>query len=303
MMKDMQLHDGYSSATKRAYLADWRVFDQWCSCHELTSLPATPETIALFLEAQAEVLKPASLTRRKAAICSIHKDHGHADPTKHRDVAVVLKRTFRQKGRRQKQARALNRPIIDQILSKPPASLTEFRDRALVAVAYDTGCRRSELVAICVDDIERLDDGAATVLIRRAKTDQEGNGHIRYLAADTLRLVDDWLDRSLIEEGAIFRATNGSKISPQAVDGQAVSRRYKAMAKAAGISREEAMMFSGHSTRVGMAQDMATCGIDIGAIMQAGGWKTPLTVGRYIERLQANKGASSRLAVLQNRKQ
>jgi hypothetical protein len=42
---------------------------------------------------------------------------------------------------------------------------------------------------------------------------------------------------------------------------------------------------SGHSMRVGAAQDMAAAGIDLGAIMHAGGWKTPEIVMRYIEHM------------------
>ena len=35
--------------TRRAYRADWKHFTQWCEQHHLESLPATPDTIALYL--------------------------------------------------------------------------------------------------------------------------------------------------------------------------------------------------------------------------------------------------------------
>jgi hypothetical protein len=41
---------------------------------------------------------------------------------------------------------------------------------------------------------------------------------------------------------------------------------------------------SGHSMRVGAAQDMISAGLSVLPIMQAGGWKTINVVGRYVEK-------------------
>jgi site-specific recombinase XerD len=301
MKTAINLHDGYSDATKRAYLADWNIFELWCSDFGHVALPALPEIIADFLNAQGERFKPATITRRKAAISSIHKDMEYPDPTKVRIVAVSLKRAYRKQGRRQKQARPLNRGVIDCLLIDRGGGLISARDMALLSTAYDTGCRRSELVSIQAEDIERMDDGSATVLIKKAKTDQEGNGQVRYLAPDTVRRIDFWLDRSKIEAGSVFRSVVNGRVRASQLPPRDVSRRFKAMALAASIDAAEAKLYSGHSTRVGMAQDMAAAGIDLVAIMQAGGWKTPATVSRYVERLGAQRGAAATLANKQNR--
>jgi hypothetical protein len=52
----------------------------------------------------------------------------------------------------------------------------------------------------------------------------------------------------------------------------------KDRAKAAGLDGSVVAKLSGHSMRVGAAQDMAAAGIDLGAIMHAGGWKTSVSV-------------------------
>jgi integrase len=301
MKREITLHDGYADATKRAYQADWRVFERWCLEFNHTPLPAAPESVAEFLDAQAEDFKPATLTRRKAAISSIHKDMEHQDPTKNRLVAVALKRAYRKQGRRQKQARPLNREVVDQMLTSDRKSLITVRDAALLSTAYDTGCRRSELVSIQAEDIDRMEDGSATVLIRKAKTDQEGNGQVRYLAPDTVKKIDIWLDRSRIETGYLFRSIFNGRTKAGQLPPRDVSRRFKAMAASASIEPAVASTYSGHSTRVGMAQDMAAAGIDLIAIMQAGGWKTPTTVSRYVERLGAQRGAAATLAQMQKR--
>lgn len=46
--------------------------------------------------------------------------------------------------------------------------------------------------------------------------------------------------------------------------------------------------FSGHSMRVGAAQDLLARGFDIAAIMRAGGWKSVDTVSRYLEQSHQN---------------
>ena len=63
----------------------------------------------------------------------------------------------------------------------------------------------------------------------------------------------------------------------------------------AGIPSAVVAKLSGHSMRVGAAQDMAAAGIDLGAIMHAGGWKTPEMVMRYIEHMDVQKSGMARL--------
>lgn len=48
-----RLEQSLSDNTKTAYAEDWKIFMQWCLEAQLSPLPATPETIALFIDAQA----------------------------------------------------------------------------------------------------------------------------------------------------------------------------------------------------------------------------------------------------------
>ena len=61
------------------------------------------------------------------------------------------------------------------------------RDRAIITTLNSTGCRRSELVALTLGDID-LDKG--TVLIRRSKT---GTGRYAYLDAPSIKALLLWL--------------------------------------------------------------------------------------------------------------
>ena len=51
----------------------------------------------------------------------------------------------------------------------------DVRDRALLCLGFASGCRRSELVGLDVEDLSFGDDGLE-VTIRWSKTDQEGLG-------------------------------------------------------------------------------------------------------------------------------
>lgn len=60
----------------------------------------------------------------------------------------------------------------------------------------------------------------------------------------------------------------------------------------------QATKLSGHSMRVGAAQDMMIAGLDHIAIMQAGGWKTVDVVARYVENAAARNLHQRRWASL-----
>jgi len=239
--------------------------------------------------------------RYVSSVSTFHRAAGLANPVEAMAVKLALKRLHRAYGRAQAQAAPLNRPIVERLLAAVPNTLLGLRNRALLAVAYDTLARRSELVALLVDDIEAAADGAATILIRRSKVDQEGMGEIRYLAPDTMRHLRAWLAGSAVTSGPIFRGVaKGGRVA-EALSSAAVAAIFKAMATAAGVSVEEAARISGHSSRVGAAQDMARHGLELPSIMQAGGWRTATMVARYTARLDARRSGAAKLAVLQDR--
>jgi integrase len=83
------------------------------------------------------------------------------------------------------------------------------RERALLSVGYDTMARRSELVALKVEDFSFSNDSSGRVLIRRSKTDQTGEGSVAYLSPDTAEYLKAWLRVSRISSGAVFRRLIG----------------------------------------------------------------------------------------------
>ena len=206
----------------------------------------------------------------------------------------------RSKGRRQEQALGLTWPLRERLLEATGDRLIDARDRALLAVAYDTLLRRSELAALSVPDLAMHGTGAATLLVRSGKTDAEGRGAVLYLARDSVAMVREWLARSGVSEGRLFRSLCGGGPG-EALDPSQVPRIYKAMARRAGLDAEAVGRLSGHSTRVGAAQDMIAAGIELPAILQSGRWKSAAMVNRYGERLLAERSGAAQLARKQQR--
>ena len=216
-------------------------------------------------------------------------------------MKLALKRMYREKGRRQKQAHGITLEIRNRLLDSLPDTVRGARDKALLAVAYDTMLRRSELVALKVDDLAFADDDSGTVLVRRSKTDTEGEGAYAFLAPDTAGYVVAWLEAAEITDGSLLCSVGKGGRVGEALNVDSVGRIFKKMARTAGLSPDMVKDISGHSSRVGCAQDMAAFGIELSAIMQAGRWKTATMVSRYTEKLVARRGGAAKLAALQNR--
>ena len=207
----------------------------------------------------------------------------------------------RARGRRQGQAHGLTWQLRQRLIEATGAKTIDARNRALVAVAYDGMLRRSELSALQVADLVEEVGGDATLLVRRAKTDQEGYGTMVYLAPDTVALVGEWLARAAIGDGRLFRSLRPGRPPGAGLDAGEIPRIFKRMARRAGLPDNVVDGLSGHSPRVGAAQDMIASGIELPAILQAGRWRTTAMVNRYGDRLLARRSGAAQLARLQRR--
>lgn len=293
-------------ATLRALRTDVRRWTAWCRAEapRRATLPARPEDLAAFVDAHADRWAPATLRRCLASLARVHRVLALADPTKDEEVRVAMQGAARRRAAagqgRQRQAAGLTAPVLAALLATLGDRLIDARDRALLLVARDLLARRSELAALRVEDLAPADGGGATVLIARSKTDQEGQGSYLYLGPATWAAVAAWraaagaaLGAPLT--GALFRAVHvtgrvGGALHPTNVHDRirALARRAAPRLRRLGVDPEAV---SGHSARVGMAQDLVAAGFDLAAVMQAGRWRSSAMVARYTERLRVAQGA------------
>src|SRR6267154_2750800 len=170
------------------------------------------------------------------------------------------------------------------------------RERALLCVAYETLARRGELVALQIRDIDFHPDGTGQALIRRGKTDAEGQGRAAYLSRETVRWLKVWLEHAEIEEGKVFRRLIGRTQVGGLLNPGSIAPIFKRVAQWIGMPARFVAQVSGHSTRVGATQDLAALDIDLAAITQAGGWKSTRMPLQYAEKINAARSGMARAA-------
>ena len=273
--------------------ADLERFTEWCAERELSPLPARPATVAAYIEALANERAPATVRRYVSSIAAAHRAAGEDSPLEHATVRRALRRMHRRKGCRQTQVQGLTLALRRRLLAAAGDRTIDARNCAMLAVACDAMLRRSELVALQVGDVTVDRSGSASLVVRRAKTDPEGGGSTLYLHHDSVRLLRAWLSASGIGAGPLFRSMRKDRVVGGRLPAGQVPRIYRAMAERTGLSARMVRRLSGHSPRVGAAQDMIASGIGIPAIMQAGRWKSAAMVQRYGERLLASRNGAA----------
>ena len=291
----------FSRNTERALRADVQIFAAWCRQHVRAAFPADAATVVAFVDDMARVKTPATVRRYVSSIVTLHKALRQTSPLESAAVRFALQRMHRRRGRRQAQVQGLTWPLRNRLLEATGDRLIDARNRALLAMGYDTLLRRSELVSLEVSDVLEEIDGTATLLVRSGKTDGDGRGATLYLARDTVQLVKTWLELGGVDGGRVFRSVRKDGTVGEQLDASQVPRIYKRMARRAGLPGDIVDTLAGHSTRVGPVQDMIACGIGLPAILQSGRWQTTRMVQRYGERLLARRSGAAQLAERQKR--
>jgi integrase len=219
-------------------------------------------------------------------LSAIHKLNRFNDPTKDPDVTLEIRRMHRKLGRSSNQAGSINANTLDKLLLATDDSIRGIRDRALLLVAYDTLCRRSELVSLQVKDVKiNLKNGVETssILLRKSKTDQDSTGKWLHLNPRAHLALVEWMKELPKEQEMLYCGLNRAlDISPKIGAGQ-INRIYKNIARKAGLDESVIEGISGHSMRVGAAQDLLNSGASMPIIMQRGRWSKTDTVMRYLE--------------------
>ena len=161
------LNASISSNTWKAYRDDLKHFHAWGG-----SFPATPEQIAAYLAHYAPTLTPATLSRRLASLSKAHKATNHPNPVSTELVRATLRGIRNTHGTHQRQvAPAIKEDVLAMV--RGLSGIKGARDKALLLIGFAGAFRRSELVALTVEDIEHVNHGLV-IHLRRSKTIQAG---------------------------------------------------------------------------------------------------------------------------------
>ncbi len=235
--------------------------------------PPDPEAVGLYLASQVEPggaeLSVATLERRLSGIAWRYRQLGVPLDIRDRHIATVLAGIRRRHARPPLQKAAIFADELLAMLAVLDMDLRGLRDRAILAIGFAGGLRRSEIVGLdCgpgqTEDgsgwIEIFPEGA--LLTIRGKTGWREVEIGRGSRADTcpVALLETWLRLGRIGHGPLFRAIarkNGG-VSAERLTDKHVVRLVKTCALAAGLrgdlaEGERRLAFGGHSLRAGLA--------------------------------------------------
>jgi integrase len=261
----------WSPATRASYAISWADFEQFGG-----SLPAEPKIIADFLTARAATLSTSTLSGRLAAIVAVHSLYGHTLDVKGSVIKDAWAEIRRQKGTAKKPKDALAIADIRRIMRGIPAD--RLQDRAVMLIGFGSAMRRSELVALDVEDLEFSPEDV-TITIRRSKTDKTGKGeHVAVARSGTdmcpVAALSRWLAHAAITEGPVFR-TGDNRMQPRQV--ATITKRW---AQNAGYLARD---IGAHSLRRGCITTMHEAGIDLKSGMELSRHKTPTIYLGYVQ--------------------
>jgi integrase len=267
-----------SKATQRAYKADLEHFRAWGGV-----VPSTPVQVAQYLADHAETLAVATLRRRLATLAKAHAFGGYPNPVDSEAVKLTLRGIRRTHGKPQGRARPIECADLLRIVGEPKTN-QEVRDQALLLIGFAGAFRRSEIVALDIEDLEFIDQGLL-ITLRRSKTDQEGSGRqvpIPFARGNIcpVRALRRWLESSGIDEGAIFRPiTRAGRVLPARLTPQSVALILRKRLTRIGLSVDR---MSGHSLRAGFVTSAAKIGTSIAKISAQTGHRSTDMVLRYV---------------------
>ena len=283
------LNGAYAPNTLKSYYADTSAFVDWCMEKNIEPFPLTSGGVREYIETMATDYSYASIRRRLSCLRRINKLLGHQDETQTEEIYLTIRRLKRSKCLEQQQAVGINHTLLVKMIDAQPDTLAGIRNRAMLSLGYDLLARRSELVALRTIDLEFTKDGALKGMIRKSKTDQYGRGRLVFGSERSSKLLRAWFRKKPKEIEAVFCAINHGQCVDRPICDRNVNEIIKkSVVKVKRCERPSDLEVSGHSLRVGAAQDLLIKGYDLAAIMRAGGWANAETVSRYLKFSQHN---------------
>src|SRR5271165_3367931 len=262
--------------TRRAYRSGWRQYEAWCHSLGREPLAADPDTIAMYVVRCADAgFAVSSIRVHLAAIRTAHLLAGRSLDLRHprRQAAPAVPGVLRlMVGNRASAATPLG--TREATVARETTVVREAivaRERAMLLLGFGAALRRSELVALTLGDVTPVPGRGLRVLVRRSKTDQQGQGQEIAVWANPaeagfcpLAAVDAWLvhrrtapdldwtaTATTRAERPLFCAvTKAGRVTGAKLSDKAVARLVKQAALDAGLDPER---YSGHSLRAGLA--------------------------------------------------
>ena len=297
------VRDARAHNTRTAYTKHWRYFQTWCSqrADAPNALNASPALIAAYLADHARAHRTSTIKLAAAALRAAYHAARLPDPTKAPIVRDTIAGIARQQASHPdtapRNAKALEYAAAVQLLTtadqpRPRGRGTENPhtahkraavDKAIVALLFCAGLRRSETSSVIWSDVDEAErpPGALRIRVRASKTNPDGSRE------DHRLLVGPFAQAIRNLQTAKPHHSPTDRLVP--LTGAQISRRLAALGRHAGVHG-----LSGHSGRHGLATELIRRGASTTAVQAAGGWRRPDMVAKYASQVDIEDGAVAR---------
>ncbi|BAV52703.1 Site-specific recombinase XerD (plasmid) [Mesorhizobium loti] len=255
---------------------------------------------------------PNTVRRRLASWSTLTQWRGSAGkfnaPGLRSALKLAVRASTRPRGR--KSQKAVTADILGAVLKTCAGDrLVDLRDRAVLLVAFASGGRRrSEVAALRVEQIVAQDPVPADpkdpesptlpclkIRLDRTKTTEADADAFVLLVGRPVLALQEWLERSAITEGAVFRGIDRwGHLERKALTPQAVNLILKRRIAQAGLDPK---LFSAHGLRSGFLTETARRGIPLSEAMQQSQHRSVQQASRYYNDAERQLGRAARLIV------
>jgi site-specific recombinase XerD len=232
--------------------------------------------IGAFL-AHLESERGNSVRTRNARLAAVHSLFRYA-ALRHPEDAAVIQRVLAIPPKRFDRTIVtyLTEEEIEALLDAPDQlSWTGRRDRTMLALAFQTGLRASELTALTMDDVH-LGVGAHVSCMGKGRRQR-----ITPLTAGTCRLLQAWLEeRRCLPGGHLFPTRAGTRLSHDAL-ARLVAKHVAAAASSCPTLRSKRV--TPHVARHSAAMRLVRAGCDLATVALWLGHQNLSTTSIYVD--------------------
>jgi site-specific recombinase XerD len=278
-----------STATKRAYEADWRTFEEWCAEEEFPSLPLTVGVVASYLKHLFETGKKVkTIQRAYAGLVFTHRKHGFdwESPKLIKEQMKGIRMLRAQAGERVTKKTAATVEVLRRMVSTLKTDLVGIRNKAILTLTWIACSRRSEIAGLDLEDVEFRPGEGLIIQPRTTKTEQEGEDTAKGIPyADNpaycpVLAVQAWIKAAAIETGPLFRpVTRFGKVRSIRLSDKTICEIVKNAAERVGLDPKA---FGAHSLRAGFLTTSAQKDIPISFSMTQSHQKSETIARGYV---------------------
>ena len=267
--------------------SQWKFYLNFCQIYDLVPLPATMDTILLYLAYMADRLKYVSIINYLSAVWVLHRINGvlHVDPSSF-EIHMTLKGIRRTIGDVRSQARPITIPELESIFNI--LDLSDSQDLAFwcaLIICFRGLLRKSNVVeeglAILVQDVTSHSWGTL-IKVRRTKTIsfRQRFLEIPFSPVRYSPFCVDYFIKVLIR---MVGHTHRAQLISYKVNGKLVRGTYTWLCRKIkdACTRLRLNKFTSHSLRRGGASAMSDAKFTLLEIKDLGDWQS-LSVLNYI---------------------